>query len=177
MQEHLIEHSFNGCEDRGYSCYICSSVFTAAAGLQIHMVEVHGNNAKPYDCHLCSSKFFFRSELEHHVSDHNLETSKLSKSSSPSIHNLSKNANNQENGDHISDETSDDQRSPRSVHNNDTTQQLKQPPTETIDEEEEYIEVETLAETAITNPAKCTESSDDDVVMPSKAAANDSSSD
>lgn len=70
LQEHLIEHSFKGCEDRGYSCYICSTVFTVPSGLQLHMDEVHGNGSKPYDCNLCPAKFFFRAELENHLLDH-----------------------------------------------------------------------------------------------------------
>lgn len=69
LQEHLIEHSFKGCEERGYSCYICSSVFTVPSGLQLHMTE-HGNGAKPYDCNLCAEKFFFRAELENHMFEH-----------------------------------------------------------------------------------------------------------
>lgn len=70
LQEHLIEHSFKGCEDRGYSCYICSTVFTVPSGLQLHMDEVHGSGSKPYDCNLCTAKFFFRAELENHLLDH-----------------------------------------------------------------------------------------------------------
>lgn len=70
LQEHLIEHSFKGCEERGYSCYICSAVFTVSTGLQLHMDELHGNGSKPYDCNLCSDKFFFRAELENHLLEH-----------------------------------------------------------------------------------------------------------
>lgn len=69
LEEHLIEHSFHGCDDRGYTCYICSSVFTSASGLHQHMSE-HGPNARPYDCNLCTEKFFFRTELENHLIDH-----------------------------------------------------------------------------------------------------------
>lgn len=69
LQEHLIEHTFAGCEDRGYICYICSSVFTVSSGLQSHILE-HGPNARPYDCNLCTAKFFFRAELDHHAIEH-----------------------------------------------------------------------------------------------------------
>lgn len=69
LQEHLIEHTFAGCEDRGYICYICSSVFTVSSGLQSHILE-HGPNARPYDCNMCPAKFFFRAELDHHAIEH-----------------------------------------------------------------------------------------------------------
>ncbi|XP_055905299.1 zinc finger protein 423 homolog isoform X2 [Eupeodes corollae] len=78
LQEHLVEHTFAGCEDRGFSCYICSAVFTAPAGLLTHMAE-HGANSRPYDCNLCSDKFYFRAELDHHLVDH--ETRDRSKAS------------------------------------------------------------------------------------------------
>ncbi|XP_055593054.1 zinc finger protein 423 homolog isoform X2 [Uranotaenia lowii] len=69
LQEHLIDHTFAGCEDRGYVCYLCSSVFTSSAGLQSHIAE-HGPQSKPYDCSHCKAAFFFRAELEHHLIDH-----------------------------------------------------------------------------------------------------------
>ncbi|XP_058826649.1 zinc finger protein 423 homolog isoform X2 [Topomyia yanbarensis] len=71
LQEHLIDHTFAGCEDRGYICYLCSSVFTSSMGLQVHITE-HGSQAKPYDCNHCDEAFFFRAELEHHLIDHEL---------------------------------------------------------------------------------------------------------
>ncbi|XP_065092063.1 zinc finger protein 423 homolog isoform X2 [Ochlerotatus camptorhynchus] len=71
LQEHLIDHTFAGCEDRGYVCYLCSSVFTSSVGLQTHIAE-HGPQAKPYDCNHCDEAFFFRAELEHHLIDHEL---------------------------------------------------------------------------------------------------------
>lgn len=67
--EHLVEHTFAGCEDHGFACYICSSVFTSAAGLIAH-IQDHGDNSKPYDCNQCSKKFFFRAELENHSFSH-----------------------------------------------------------------------------------------------------------
>ncbi|XP_018793118.1 PREDICTED: zinc finger protein 423 homolog [Bactrocera latifrons] len=69
LQEHLVEHTFAGCEERGFNCYICSAVFTAPSGLLSHMHE-HGLQSRPYDCNLCSEKFFFRTELEHHLLSH-----------------------------------------------------------------------------------------------------------
>lgn len=71
LQEHLIDHTFAGCEDRGYICYLCSSVFTSSAGLQNHIAD-HGPQAKPYDCNHCDEAFYFRAELEHHLIDHEL---------------------------------------------------------------------------------------------------------
>ncbi|XP_032586440.1 zinc finger protein 423 homolog isoform X2 [Drosophila mojavensis] len=69
LQEHLVEHTFAGTEQRGYNCYICSAVFTAPAGLLAHIAE-HGT--RPYDCNLCPEKFYFRAELEHHQRAHEL---------------------------------------------------------------------------------------------------------
>ncbi|KAL7737897.1 hypothetical protein ACLKA6_006272 [Drosophila palustris] len=72
LQEHLVEHTFAGTEQRGFNCYICSAVFTAPAGLLTHIAE-HG--ARPYDCNLCPEKFYFRAELEHHQRAHELRPS------------------------------------------------------------------------------------------------------
>lgn len=69
LEEHLIKHSFRGCEERGYNCYICSAIFTLPSGLHQHMIE-HGSNYRPYDCNLCAKKFYFRAELENHLIDH-----------------------------------------------------------------------------------------------------------
>jgi zinc finger protein 423 len=71
LQEHLIEHTFAGCEERGYICYICSSVFTSSSGLLLHIQE-HGAHNKPYDCNYCEQKYFFRAELDHHLVDHEI---------------------------------------------------------------------------------------------------------
>ncbi|XP_041781932.1 zinc finger protein 423 homolog isoform X3 [Anopheles merus] len=73
LQEHLIDHTFAGCEERGYVCYLCSAVFTSSAGLQTHLPLAHSNAAaKPYDCERCGVAYFFRAELEHHLIDHEL---------------------------------------------------------------------------------------------------------
>ncbi|KAH8384877.1 hypothetical protein KR093_011247, partial [Drosophila rubida] len=74
LQEHLVEHTFAGTEQRGFNCYICSAVFTAPAGLLGHIGE-HG--ARPYDCNLCPEKFYFRAELEHHQRAHELRPAPL----------------------------------------------------------------------------------------------------
>lgn len=71
LAEHLIEHSFRGCEERGYICYICSAIFTLPCGLHQHMIE-HGPSYRPYDCNLCTKKFYFRAELENHLIDHEI---------------------------------------------------------------------------------------------------------
>nr|XP_016928216.1 zinc finger protein 423 homolog isoform X1 [Drosophila suzukii] len=71
LQEHLVEHTFAGTEQRGFNCYICSAVFTAPGGLLNHMGE-HGAHSRPYDCSLCPEKFYFRAELEHHQRGHEL---------------------------------------------------------------------------------------------------------
>ncbi|XP_053677117.1 zinc finger protein 423 homolog [Anopheles nili] len=73
LQEHLIDHTFAGCEERGYVCYLCSAVFTSSAGLQAHLPVAHASAAaKPYDCERCGMAYFFRAELEHHLIDHEL---------------------------------------------------------------------------------------------------------
>ncbi|XP_054740307.1 zinc finger protein 423 homolog [Anastrepha obliqua] len=72
LQEHLVEHTFAGCEERGFNCYICSAVFTAPTGLLSHMHE-HGLQSRPYDCNICTDKFFFRAELEHHLLAHEIQ--------------------------------------------------------------------------------------------------------
>ncbi|XP_017039306.1 zinc finger protein 423 homolog isoform X2 [Drosophila ficusphila] len=69
LQEHLVEHTFAGTEQRGFNCYICSAVFTAPGGLLNHMGE-HGAHSRPYDCSICPDKFYFRAELEHHQRSH-----------------------------------------------------------------------------------------------------------
>lgn len=133
LQEHLIEHSFKGCEDRGYSCYICSAVFTAPAGLQIHMPE-HGTNSKPYDCNLCKSKFFFRAELENHLINHENGRIKTNKESSEySIVNNNNNNTNGNDGEH------------HQIINKII------PKTEIHDDDEEYIEVEKLVDNGTIN--------------------------
>ncbi|XP_022225081.2 LOW QUALITY PROTEIN: zinc finger protein 423 homolog [Drosophila obscura] len=71
LQEHLVEHTFAGTEQRGFNCYICSAVFTAPGGLLGHMAE-HGAHSRPYDCNICPEKFYFRAELEHHQRAHEL---------------------------------------------------------------------------------------------------------
>uniref|UniRef100_T1GA93 C2H2-type domain-containing protein n=1 Tax=Megaselia scalaris TaxID=36166 RepID=T1GA93_MEGSC len=85
LREHLVEHTFVGCEERGFNCYICSAVFTIPSGLLNHMNE-HGPNARPYDCNLCPEKFFFRAELDNHTIDHENGTIKVN--NAPSSENI-----------------------------------------------------------------------------------------
>lgn len=155
LQEHLIEHSFSGCEDRGYSCYICSSVFTAAAGLQLHMDEVHGSGAKPYDCHMCAAKFFFRAELEHHGCDH--EMGRIRLVSQPKFGDRTQRSSagpsspEHMDEDQMSEENNPDRSRPSSsVGGHDEITEKQQ----LADDEEEYIEVEKLAEIVATDPCK-----------------------
>lgn len=134
LQEHLVEHTFAGCEDRGFNCYICSAVFTAPSGLLNHMLE-HGVNSKPYDCNLCSDKFYFRAELDHHLVDHDLrESSAAIKNEQDQI-----NKKNEKNLDKIKSEKSGG------------LNEVKQEVVETDHnpnnaDEDEYIEVENLNE-------------------------------
>lgn len=67
FQAHLIEHTFAGIG--AFTCYLCSAVFTSAAGLQRHLPE-HAAAPRPYDCGRCSLKFFFRAELDNHAFVH-----------------------------------------------------------------------------------------------------------
>lgn len=122
LQEHLIEHSFKGCEERGYSCYICSSVFTVPSGLQLHMAE-HGNGAKPYDCNLCTEKYFFRAELENHMSEHENGRIKVP-------------------AEELSKESKVEETNERMIV-------LKAETNDESNEEEEYIEVEKVLETTM----------------------------
>lgn len=139
LQEHLIEHSFKGCEERGYSCYICSSVFTIPAGLQSHMAE-HGNGAKPYDCNLCTEKYFFRAELENHMFEH--DNGRIKVASSDEIN--------------------------KDLKLEDTDERMIIMKSEVNDEDEEYIEVEKVLETSmnsespVDNPAPTMDNDVDD---------------
>lgn len=69
LQAHLIEHTFAGCDSRGFSCYICSAVFTNAPGLLQHLSE-HGPQARLYECSRCDMRFYFRAELDNHSYTH-----------------------------------------------------------------------------------------------------------
>ncbi|CAD7089520.1 unnamed protein product [Hermetia illucens] len=152
LQEHLVEHTFVGCEERGYSCYICSAVFTVPAGLLSHMLE-HGLHARPYDCNLCSEKYFFRAELDNHLIEHEI---------------LGRSAPVPENGscDSVAATTIKSEHTAEATKDLDNSEKIqqtatenKQDPvkTETIDDpvekttaheddEEEYIEVEQIPE-------------------------------
>lgn len=96
---------------------------------------------------------------------------------------LTKNTENPDNRDRMSEEmlSDDDQRSPSPAEANESLHNVKLQPA--IDDEEEYIEVEKLAETVSTDPAKnetiSGDSSDDEdaAISPSpQEVTNDSSS-
>ncbi|XP_016998018.2 zinc finger protein 423 homolog isoform X2 [Drosophila takahashii] len=137
LQEHLVEHTFAGTEQRGFNCYICSAVFTAPGGLLNHMSE-HGAHSRPYDCSLCPEKFYFRAELEHHQRGHELRP----RPSQPKV----EVASNQRNS---SPSQSPTVRSPTivkqelyetdTVESNGAEDEPENPP-----DEEEYIEVEQM---------------------------------
>uniref|UniRef100_A0A1I8Q3D1 C2H2-type domain-containing protein n=2 Tax=Stomoxys calcitrans TaxID=35570 RepID=A0A1I8Q3D1_STOCA len=139
LQEHLVEHTFVGCEDRGFNCYICSSVFTAPGGLLNHMLE-HGINSKPYDCNLCPEKFYFRAELDHHLIDHDLrESSSLKNESDPHTpkaeHQVTVDETNSADGMRLSEQ-------PHLL--NEVKQEIVEGDNHNHPEDDEYIEVEKL---------------------------------
>ena len=135
LQEHLVEHTFAGCEDRGFNCYICSAVFTAPSGLLNHMLE-HGVNSKPYDCNLCPEKFYFRAELDHHLVDHDLR-----ESSAAAV------KNEQDQMTKKDDNTLDNIKSEKSVPLNEVKKEIMEADHNSNNaDEDEYIEVENLNE-------------------------------
>lgn len=146
LEEHLIEHSFQGCDDRGYTCYICSSVFTSTTGLHQHM-NSHGQNSRPYDCNLCAAKFFFRAELENHMIEHEagrVSASALYNNSVPAVtltpHRdsaVERSRSAEQNGDK---DDKDDVDIDEPV--------IKIETEERTDEDDEYIEIEKLVEYA-----------------------------
>lgn len=158
-------------------------MFTAAVGLQLHMVEGHGSGAKPYDCHLCPWKFFFRSELEHHVVDHETGKIRLNHQSLGSAAHSMRNANDDPEEDQASDAVSEDKRSSSPADEAEDDHRGTKTPLPTaaaaVDDEEEYIEVEKLAETVGVDAAKSeaiSDSSDDEAATaPLEAAHSDSS--
>ncbi|KAH8284763.1 hypothetical protein KR054_000703, partial [Drosophila jambulina] len=141
LQEHLVEHTFAGTEQRGFNCYICSAVFTAPGGLLNHMAE-HGAHSRPYDCSLCPEKFYFRAELEHHQRSHELrpQVTRPPKVEAPSIRNSSP----------ICESPPSRSRSPeinvkQELYETDTVESGgagEDEPEENPQEDEEYIEVE-----------------------------------
>lgn len=134
LQEHLVEHTFAGCEDRGFNCYICSSVFTAPGGLLNHMLD-HGINSKPYDCNLCPEKFYFRAELDHHLIDHDQrEVSSM------------KNESETAKEDHLEDNSSESlvQGEKQQQILNEVKQEIIESDSHNQPEDDEYIEVEKL---------------------------------
>lgn len=142
LEEHLIEHSFRGCEERGYNCYICSAIFTLPCGLHQHMIE-HGPSYQPYDCNQCAKKFYFRAELENHLIDHETGRTEIPDELDNQVNTserlnqvITKNESNQ---------TKDSNYDTDNEKKNDFKLEAKQYSTE---EDDEYIEVEQIAESA-----------------------------
>lgn len=148
LEEHLIEHSFRGCEERGYNCYICSAIFTLPSGLHQHMIE-HGPTYRPYDCNLCAKKFYFRAELENHLIDHetgrigspvhgNIDT--LESSSRGCKQMLIKHENNQ------TKVSNNNENCDREKNSSEIKSEDRQYSSDGNDDDDEYIEVEKIAE-------------------------------
>ncbi|XP_058055032.1 zinc finger protein 423 homolog [Anopheles bellator] len=143
LQEHLIDHTFAGCEERGYVCYLCSAVFTSSAGLQAHLPVAHSNaTAKPYDCERCGVAYFFRAELEHHLAEHELGRPVLEEW--PAALAVG--------GSHIKQERADEEElieesilEPRRIAGEGSLDEQPEDDGDVEEEEEEYIEVEHTA--------------------------------
>lgn len=162
LEEHLIEHSFQGCDDRGYTCYICSSVFTSTSGLRQHMAN-HGPNSRPYDCSHCPAKFFFRAELENHTIEHeagiipsghmvappqpsiiaSMVVAAATASGSPSRHSVDRTPpRHQDKPDEHSDDREDDADECLDIDE----RPIKVESHDANDDDDEYIEIEKLVE-------------------------------
>ncbi|XP_061391672.1 zinc finger protein 423 homolog [Musca vetustissima] len=154
LQEHLVEHTFAGCEDRGFNCYICSSVFTAPGGLLSHMLD-HGTNSKPYDCNLCPEKFYFRAELDHHLIDHDIREMAPLKNECDSV------APQREHGA-APETTAPEPTRPENVQLlNEVKQEIIESDQHNQAEDDEYIEVEKLHDN--NNQVSAKERDEDDV--------------
>ncbi|XP_055313875.1 zinc finger protein 423 homolog isoform X2 [Sitodiplosis mosellana] len=151
LEEHLIEHSFRGCEERGYNCYICSAIFTLPSGLHQHMIE-HGPSYRPYDCNLCAKKFYFRAELENHLIDHESGRISTTPVQTPlDVHANTSNGIKREQNQMI--DSNEDSDSEKDI-NPDTNikSECQQYSTETnAEEDDEYIEVEQIGENISVN--------------------------
>lgn len=159
LEEHLIEHSFRGCEERGYNCYICSAIFTLPCGLHQHMIE-HGPSYRPYDCNLCAKKFYFRAELENHLIDHEngrIATTTTTKSNQPTQADSNSATSNdpkpmQIHLKHEHDKTSNDD-SDNEKDKDSESQQQNNSETNAADDDDEYIEVEQIGDSSTTAAA------------------------
>lgn len=152
LEEHLIEHSFRGCEERGYNCYICSAIFTLPCGLHQHMIDEHGPSYRPYDCNLCAKKFFFRAELENHLIDH--ESGRIN---STTIHKpIDMHANTANGIKHDHNQLRDSNDDSDSEKNNSPDTNIKSEDRKfstepSAEEDDEYIEVEQIGENISVN--------------------------
>lgn len=159
LEEHLIEHSFRGCEERGYNCYICSAIFTLPCGLHQHMIE-HGPSYRPYDCNLCAKKFYFRAELENHVIDHEngrIKTTTSSNQQQSQTETNSRSPNDpkqmpihlKHEHDKTSNDDSDNEKDTSDIqqqnNNNNNNSETN------ADDDDEYIEVEQIGESSTVN--------------------------
>lgn len=158
LEEHLIEHSFRGCEERGYNCYICSAIFTLPSGLHQHMIE-HGPSYRPYDCGLCAKKFYFRAELENHLIDH--ENGRIPTAIQPSQTDSESNDQKQIHLKREHDSEYSNQTKPSKEddpdHENDKDSDLHQKQQHpnscetNADDDDEYIEVEQIVDNSTIN--------------------------
>lgn len=151
LEEHLIEHSFRGCEDRGYNCYICSAIFTLPSGLHQHMIE-HGPRYRPYDCNLCTKKFYFRAELENHLVDHEsgrVETPRQTQIDTHSNGSKSVHLKHEPDNEHSQTKLSnDDSTSEKDRDAGFKIEPHKYSSEENAEDDDEYIEVEQIGESA-----------------------------
>lgn len=155
LEEHLIEHSFRGCEERGYNCYICSAIFTLPCGLHQHMIE-HGPSYRPYDCNLCAKKFYFRAELENHLIDHENGRTAISnrqpqRDTNSSTSNDSKQIHLKHEQDKTSNEDSDNEKDKDSDIQQQNICETNAAAVAVADDDDEYIEVEQIAEISTIN--------------------------
>lgn len=154
LEEHLIEHSFRGCEERGYNCYICSAIFTLPSGLHQHMIE-HGPSYRPYDCNLCAKKFYFRAELENHLIDH--ENGRIATTTTSSNHPNQADTNSATSNDpkhmpthlkHEHDKRTNDDSDDEKEKDSDNQRNNNSESNAAADDDDEYIEVEQIGDSS-----------------------------
>lgn len=154
LQEHLIEHTFQDCgsSSNGYVCYICTSIFTSAAGLQQHIHQEHekndmDKNIKPYDCNVCDAKYFFRTELEHHVFEHEKNnSSSFNQARCSSSDFVVKDVREEHIKVEKKSEKDEDSRSADMEREEKHAIAVEEPPKNSHEEDDEYIEVEKITD-------------------------------
>lgn len=145
LEEHLIEHSFRGCEERGYNCYICSAIFTLPCGLHQHIRIEHGASYRPYDCNLCAKKFYFRAELENHLINHEIGLIATPQQDEPMDTDELKQMPNKHDFNHSKDDDNDSDKDKNSVTDIKSESQHYSNDVNAEDDDE-YIEVEQIGE-------------------------------